>query len=73
MINVTPTITPSESIDLVNLPADKTALEIQNLELFYGSKQALFDVNMKIPKGQVTALSARPVAVSQRCCAASTA
>ena len=55
MINVTPTITPSESIDLVNLPADKTALEIQNLELFYGSKQALFDVNMKIPKGQVTA------------------
>ena len=45
----------SESIDLVNLPTEKTALEIKNLDLFYGSKQALFDVSMKIPKGQVTA------------------
>ena len=55
MINVTPTMSQSESIDLVNLPTEKTALEIKNLDLFYGSKQALFDVSMKIPKGQVTA------------------
>ena len=55
MINVTPTMSQNESLDLVNLPTEKTALEIQHLDLFYGSKQALFDVNMKIPKGQVTA------------------
>jgi phosphate transport system ATP-binding protein len=55
MINVTPTINTSEAIDLVNLPAEQTALEVTGLELFYASKQALFDVSMKIPKGQVTA------------------
>jgi phosphate transport system ATP-binding protein len=55
MINVTSTISQAEIMDLVNLPAEKTALEIRNLDLFYGSKQALFDVCMKIPKGQVTA------------------
>lgn len=55
MINVNPTICNSEVIDLVNLPEEKTALEVKGLDLFYGSKQALFDVSMKIPKGQVTA------------------
>ena len=55
MINVTPTISQNEALDLANLSPEKTALEIQNLDLFYGSKQALFDVSMKIPKGQVTA------------------
>ncbi|MGO5000554.1 phosphate ABC transporter ATP-binding protein PstB [Oceanisphaera sp. W20_SRM_FM3] len=33
----------------------QTALNIRDLNLFYGDKQALFDVNMKIAKGQVTA------------------
>src|SRR5574344_720413 len=55
MINVTPTISQNEALDLAHLSPEKTALEIQNLDLFYGSKQALFDVSMKIPKGQVTA------------------
>lgn len=55
MINVTPTINTPEAVDLVNLAADKTALEVKNLDLFYSAKQALFDVSMKIPKGQVTA------------------
>ncbi len=55
MINVTPTISTSEALDLVNLPAEQTALEVKGLDLFYGKKQALFDVGMKIPKGQVTA------------------
>jgi phosphate transport system ATP-binding protein len=55
MINVTPTISTSAAVDLVNLPAEKTALEVKGLDLFYGSKQALFNVGMKIPKGQVTA------------------
>lgn len=40
---------------LCNLSAENTALEIKNLDLYYGDKQALFDVSMKIPKGQVTA------------------
>jgi phosphate transport system ATP-binding protein len=40
---------------LANLSPEDTALEIKNLDLFYGTKQALFDVSMKIPKGQVTA------------------
>jgi phosphate transport system ATP-binding protein len=55
MINVTPTISNSEALDLVNLAEDKTALEVKGLDLYYGNKQALFDVSMKIPKGQVTA------------------
>lgn len=55
MINVTPIMNNAEAVDLVHLPAEKTALEVKNLNLFYGQKQALFDVCMKIPKGQVTA------------------
>jgi len=40
---------------LADLSPEDTALEIKNLDLFYGTKQALFDVSMKIPKGKVTA------------------
>lgn len=40
---------------LADLTPEKTALEIKNLDLFYGDKQALYDVSMKIPKGKVTA------------------
>ena len=40
---------------LAHLSAEKTALEIKNLDLYYGDKQALHDVSMKIPKGKVTA------------------
>lgn len=32
------------------------ALEINNFRLWYGAKQALFDVSMPVPRGQVTAL-----------------
>lgn len=42
-------------LDLENLTSDETALEIRNLDLKYGDKQALFDVSMKIPKKKVTA------------------
>lgn len=45
----------NEKIDLENMPADKVAMEVEGLDLFYGDKQALFDVSMKIPKNQVTA------------------
>ncbi|WP_199609466.1 phosphate ABC transporter ATP-binding protein PstB [Flocculibacter collagenilyticus] len=57
MISVKPQVIANESnkLDLNNLSAEQTALEIKDLELFYGDKQALHGVNMKIPKGQVTA------------------
>jgi phosphate transport system ATP-binding protein len=38
------------------LENEDPVLEIRDFNLFYGEKQALFDVNMKIPKGKVTAL-----------------
>ena len=44
-----------KSDDLETLTPEDTALEIKNLDLFYGDKQALHNVSMKIPKGKVTA------------------
>jgi len=35
---------------------DEMIFNIENLNLFYGEKQALFSIDMKIPKQQVTAL-----------------
>jgi len=58
MITVAPEVSNSTSglkLDLENLMPEQTALEIKNLDLFYGEKQALSNINMKIPKGQVTA------------------
>lgn len=64
--NSTPaaTSTPSYSIDMEALGRQKRNLSIsdediclktQDLNLFYGQKQALFDVNMSIPRNRVTA------------------
>ncbi|MEO4046945.1 phosphate ABC transporter ATP-binding protein PstB [Pseudomonas sp. CAU 1711] len=39
----------------LNLAEETVALEVPNLNLFYGEKQALFDVSMNIPKQRVTA------------------
>ena len=44
-----------EPLDLSLLPDEKTALSIEGLNLFYGKNQALFNINMRIAKGQVTA------------------
>ena len=58
MITVAPQVNQAKSaakLDLDNLTAEQTALEIKNLDLYYGDKQALSSVNMNIPKGQVTA------------------
>ncbi|HCV03425.1 phosphate ABC transporter ATP-binding protein PstB [Pseudoalteromonas sp. SSMSWG5] len=58
MITVAPQVNQAKSaakLDLENLTAEQTALEIKNLDLYYGDKQALSGVNMNIPKGQVTA------------------
>lgn len=53
----------SRSIDIdgmqrgpkVNLDDETIALEVKDFNLFYGQKQALFGINMKIPKNRVTA------------------
>ena len=58
MISVAPDMSnrPESSIvDLDNLRDDQIALRIKNLDLFYGEKQALENISMNIPKGQVTA------------------
>ncbi|WP_161864108.1 MULTISPECIES: phosphate ABC transporter ATP-binding protein PstB [Pseudomonas] len=56
--------THTHGIDLAALGRDKqslsladetTAIEVPGLNLFYGQKQALFDVRMDIPKQRVTA------------------
>jgi len=57
MISVSPktSINPQAKIDLNNLSPEQKALDINNLNLFYGEKQALQNITMSIPKGQVTA------------------
>ncbi|WP_372761957.1 phosphate ABC transporter ATP-binding protein PstB [Pseudoalteromonas sp.] len=58
MITVAPQVNQANTglkLDLNNLTADQTALQIKDLDLYYGDKQALDNVNMDIPKGQVTA------------------
>lgn len=58
MITVVPKVNQANKslkLDLNNLTDEQKALEIKNLDLFYGDKQALSKVSMNIPKGQVTA------------------
>ena len=55
MISVTPSNLQAEALDLANLSAEQTALEIRGLNLHYGSAQALYDISMKIPTNRVTA------------------
>lgn len=57
MINVNPQVLTNEhdTLDINNLSPDQVALEIRNLNLHYAEKQALQNISMKIPKGQVTA------------------
>ncbi|MFT6507214.1 MAG: phosphate transport system ATP-binding protein [Colwellia polaris] len=57
MISVTPKTLSDQNVklDLNNLSPEQVALEIKNLDLYYGNKQALQNISMSIPKGQVTA------------------
>ncbi|ESP95196.1 MULTISPECIES: phosphate ABC transporter ATP-binding protein PstB [Pseudoalteromonas] len=58
MITVAPQVNNADAntkLDLANLSPEQTALEIKDLDLYYGDKQALSKINMLIPKGQVTA------------------
>lgn len=45
----------TNKLDLNNLTPEQIALNINNLNLHYGKKQALNNISMAIPKGQVTA------------------
>jgi len=56
--------THTHGIDMAALGRDKqslslanetTAIEVPGLHLYYGEKQALFDVKMDIPRQRVTA------------------
>ncbi|MDX1335569.1 MAG: phosphate ABC transporter ATP-binding protein PstB [Gammaproteobacteria bacterium] len=55
--------TPSHGLDVSvlgemqerTLADEKISLEVKNLDLYYGEKQALFDVSMVIPEKKVTA------------------
>ena len=38
------------------LARETPVVEVQNFDLYYGQKQALFDINMTVPHGKVTAL-----------------
>ncbi|WP_194436357.1 phosphate ABC transporter ATP-binding protein PstB [Vibrio fluminensis] len=42
-------------LDVNNLSDEQTAIAIEGLNLFYQNSQALNDISMRIPKGQVTA------------------
>jgi len=57
MISVTPNALSDSpnKIDLSNMKPEQIALDIKGLNLHYGNKQALQDITMSIPKGQVTA------------------
>ncbi|MEW6991127.1 phosphate ABC transporter ATP-binding protein PstB [Colwelliaceae bacterium 6441] len=57
MISVSPKtiLDTTTKIDLNNMSAEQKALDIKNLDLYYGNKQALQNITMSIPKGQVTA------------------
>ncbi len=55
MIDLSLNLADADKLDVMNLSTENTALEIKKLDLYYGDKQALFDINMKIPKRQVTA------------------
>ncbi|WP_455197286.1 phosphate ABC transporter ATP-binding protein PstB [Kaarinaea lacus] len=56
--------TPTHAIDIdalgrasktIDLDSVETCLQVKDLSLYYGEKQALFDINMAIPKQKVTA------------------
>ena len=55
MINLDRLNNQPPSLDLANLSQQQRAFTINNLDLYYGDKQALSNVSLAIPKGQVTA------------------
>jgi phosphate transport system ATP-binding protein len=47
---------PIEAVIHKSLRAEEPILEIDDFSLWYGAKQALFNVSMPVPKGKVTAI-----------------
>ncbi len=54
-VAVAPAVTGGSAGGL-SLANEETVLEVDQFNLWYGAKQALFDVNLKFPRGKVTAL-----------------
>ena len=50
------TLAPERPANVIAEPTGDIALSVEDLNLWYGSKQALTNVSMKIPVKQVTAL-----------------
>ena len=46
------TLQRGQKLDIAN---ETTCIEVKDFNLFYGQKQALFDINMKVAKNRVTA------------------
>ena len=45
-----------EKLNLRQLPAERTAIDVRNLILWFGNKLVLDDISMRIPKNRITAL-----------------
>ena len=52
---VAPSVADASTPSL-SLANEETVLEVEQFNLWYGEKQALFDLNLKFPRGKVTAL-----------------
>ncbi|MGC9422774.1 MULTISPECIES: phosphate ABC transporter ATP-binding protein PstB [Vibrio] len=55
MFSATQTLGYQPPLDVNNLTDQQTAIAIEGLSLYYQQAQALNDISMRIPKGQVTA------------------
>lgn len=55
-MRVTHPLHSSPLLDIRQLSDEQTALEVDHLSLYYGEKQALNDISLRIPQHQVTAL-----------------
>ncbi len=55
MFSVNQTLGYEPPLDVNNLSDEQTAIAIEGLNLYYQSSQALNEISMRIPKGQVTA------------------
>ncbi|MGF1753519.1 phosphate ABC transporter ATP-binding protein PstB [Vibrio makurazakiensis] len=55
MFSISETLGYQAPLDVNNLSDEETAISIEGLNLFYRDAQALDDISMRIPKGQVTA------------------
>ena len=55
MFSINETLGYQAPLDVDNLKEEQIAISIEGLNLYYKDSQALDDISMKIPKGQVTA------------------